>query len=186
MPRDMTTAAANAAEAERIIPIVMVDFDFESGHTRVHSGVSPFVFEGNTYTGLGELGKISTFDENADLQSTGIQLTLSGVDPAKLAIALDTHYQGRTVIVYIGFLSTDHQLIEDPVVLWRGRMDYMTINIGVEAVINITAQNPLADWDRPRERRYNSADQQARYPGDLGFEFVEQSVNEEVLWGAPA
>lgn len=180
----MTAGALTASESEVIRPVIMADLDFSSGHQRLHTGSGNLSYGGNTFSGIGGLGKISSFEENATAQATNIELTLSGVDPDNLSIALGEHYQGRSVIVYIGLLDSGHQLINDPVILWQGRMDNMNIVLGKTATISVTAQNVLADWNRPRVRRYNNDDQQAVYPGDKGFEFVEKSVNKEILWGA--
>jgi hypothetical protein len=182
--RDISTNNADAAGSEVIRPILMADFDFVSGHIRVHTGAGPIGYAGSTFNGIGDFGKISALEENALVQASGLSLTLSGIDPDQLSIALGEHYQGRALILYVGMLDSDLQLVDDPVILWQGRMDTMMITLGGSATITITAQNPLADWDRPRVRRYNNDDQQARYPGDKGLEYVEKTVNKEILWGA--
>jgi hypothetical protein len=41
----------------------------------------------------------------------------------------------------------------------------------------------LADWDRPRVRRYNAADQAITDSADKGFEFVPQMVERNIRWG---
>ncbi len=182
--RDISSNNADAANSERISPILMADFDFVSGHFRVHTGAGPILYAGSTFIGIGDFGKISALEENAMIQASGLSLTLSGIDPDHLSIALSEHYQGRALVVYIGLLDVDLQLIDDPLVLWQGRMDTMSVTLGISATITVTAENVLADWDRPRVRRYNNDDQQALYPGDKGLEFVEQSVQKEILWGA--
>ncbi len=182
--RDMTTDAAAAVSSPVVRPVVLVDMDFESGHVRVHSGVGSLVHEGFNYQGLGTLGKISSLAEQAEIQASSLSFTLSGVDPDRIYTALAEHYQGRSVVLYLALLNEELQLVIEPVVLWQGRMDVMSITLGEIAEITLTANNPLADWDRSRVRRYNNEDQQSIYPDDKGFEFVEQSVNQQILWGA--
>lgn len=184
MSRDMTAAAITAAESEVVRVVLMADLDFESGHFRVHTGAGTLYFLGNPFIGIGDIGKVSELEETAQVQSSGLSLALSGIDPDLLSVALGENYQGRDVVLYLGLLDAGLQLIQDPVTLWRGRMDTMNIVLGETATITVTAKNPLADWDRPRVRRYNNEDQQAKYPGDLGLEFVEKSINKEILWGA--
>ena len=48
----------------------------------------------------------------------------------------------------------------------------------------LTVESRFAAWDRPLVRRYNNADQQTRYPGDKGLEFVEQTAEKQIVWGA--
>jgi len=49
--------------------------------------------------------------------------------------------------------------------------------------IPFTFGGRLVDWERPRIRRYNNADQQVAFTGDKGFEFVPQMVEKELIWG---
>ena len=44
-------------------------------------------------------------------------------------------------------------------------------------------ESRLADWERPRVSRYTDADQQQRFPGDLGCRFAPQMVEKELVWG---
>lgn len=182
--RTLTTDVANALAAENVTPILFVELDFLSGFMRVHSGVGPLTAEGNTYTGVGTLGQVETIEESTELQAYGLRLGLSGIPNTLIGTALNENYQGRAVRVLVGVLNASHALIASPVVVFAGRMDNMQITLGPEtASISLNAENRLIDWDRPRVRRYNNADQQAEYPGDLGFEFVEQMVNKTLFWG---
>ena len=60
----------------------------------------------------------------------------------------------------------------------------MDIKLGKTATVNITAESRLIDWARPRIRRYTNADQNERFPGDKGFEFVSDTTDKEIVWGA--
>jgi hypothetical protein len=55
------------------------------------------------------------------------------------------------------------------------------LNAAASVVKNLESR--LVDWERARVRRYNDADQQAEYPGDLGLQFVEQMVEKQLIWG---
>ena len=50
--------------------------------------------------------------------------------------------------------------------------------------VSVTAESLLADWDRPRVRRYNAEDQRLYYPNDKGFEFVPSLVEKQIVWGS--
>ena len=41
----------------------------------------------------------------------------------------------------------------------------------------------MIDWGRARTIRLSDADQQARFPGDLGFEFGPEATEKEIFWG---
>jgi len=68
--------------------------------------------------------------------------------------------------------------------MFKGRMDTMNIALGKTATITLTAESRLIDWSRPRIRRYTNADQQERFSADKGFEFVSDTVEIEIVWGA--
>ena len=182
--RTLTTDVSNAFNAENVIPVLFVEMDFSSGFLRLNSAVSTYVVEGNNYYGVGLLGKVDKIEESTELQAYGLKLSLSGVPNTLIGTALTENYQGRTVRLFVGTLTPEHVLMADPIVMFSGRMDNMQITLGPDtATIFVNAENRLVDWDRPRIRRYNNADQQSEYPGDLGLEFVEQMVNKTLFWG---
>ena len=172
-----------ASGAEQIRTVMLVSMDFSSGFLRVNSSNKSIVFSGDTYTGVGDLGKIEDIEESINHDSQGIRLTLSGVPSAHISRALGEHYQGRAILVYLALLDSIHELIADPTTVFSGRMDTMPIDAGDTATIMLTAESFLADWDRPRVGRYNDADQQDRYTGDVGLEFLPQTTEKELVWG---
>lgn len=183
MSRDIDASVVTASEGDVIRPILMFDGDFQSGHLRLHSGVGTITYDGNTYAGSGMLGRVSPIDEDVELSASGVRVSLSGIDGSNISVALGEHYQGRMATLYIALLDSAHQIIGEPVILFQGRMDNMNLTLGNQNEVSLTIENPLRDWDRPRERRYNNTDQNANYPADKGLEFVEQSVQKPIYWG---
>lgn len=182
--RTLTSNFASAVAGGNVIPVMMVALDFGSGRMPVHTGVGSFDYAGMTFVGVGTLGKLESIDEGSELQAYGVKMSLRGVPNNVVSIALGEHYQGRSAWIWAAALTEAHVLIGDPVLVFSGRMDNMQIQLGPEtAEVELTAENRLIDWDRPRTRRYNDADQQAEYHGDLGFQFVEQMVNKTLFWG---
>jgi len=164
--------------------IIMVDLDFPAGMVYAHSAVGDIVFNGNTYLGVGDLGGISEIEESGELQAWGVQLELNGLNPALVSIALQEHIQGRAALLRVAFLNPDTlQIIGEPIGPWTGRMDTLDGQIGEKNTLTLSIENRLADWERPRTVRYTNAEQQAQYPGDLGFEFVSEMPNKELVWG---
>src|SRR4051812_14384676 len=68
-----------------VMPAILVDLTFVSGPQYVWSGVGPFEFNGNTYTGAGTLGSIGPIVESITLQADGTTVSLSGIDPGLYA-----------------------------------------------------------------------------------------------------
>jgi len=184
MTRDINAATATASSASTIRPVMFVALEFDSATVRFHSELGDLTFDGDTYTGTGRLGDISPMDEESELARTPITLSLSGLPTDLLGAFLDEHYQGRRATVYLGYFDDNRALVDDPIVLYRGRMNQPQIERGETLRIALTVESRFAAWDRPQVRRYNNADQQSRYPGDKGLEFVEKSANVQVFWGA--
>lgn len=185
MTRDLSApneAAATSTHGYRIV--LFVDLGFDSGTVRVHSDLGDLVWGGNTYTGVGNLGAITEAEEDSELTRTPITLTLSGIPGTIVSAVLNEHYQGRPATVYLGYRDvTTGALADDPFILYRGRMDAPVIDEGEDFKVSIPVESRFAAWDRPNVARYNNADQQSRYPGDLGLEFVEQSTEKQIAWG---
>ena len=179
-----TTGAFDTATADITVrPLTLVRMDFSSGIVSVNSGVSSVDYNGDTYLGVGSLGTIDSVQEGAEVRPYGLSLALSGIPTEYVSISLAEQYQGRDIKVYFALLDEGHQVINDPLLIFHGRMDYMEVDMGDTATIKVVAESLLADWDRPRVRRYNHEDQISEYPSDNGFEFVNQAAEKEVFWG---
>ena len=65
-----------------------------------------------------------------------------------------------------------YAVVADPVEIFKARVNQMNIEAGETATISLTVESRLVDWERRPVRRYNNADQQVAFSGDMGFEFV--------------
>lgn len=183
MSRALTGAVDTAIGGENVPALVFVELDFSSGFVRLTNAGHSMQWAGETWYGAGGVGEIQPVQETGDLQAVGVAMKLSGVDPANISRVLGEHYQGRSCKIWFAPLDTDHQVIADPVLIFTGRIDFMQIELGQTAIITLTAESRLVDWERPRVRRYNHADQIAVYAGDMGFEYIEQMSEKELVWG---
>lgn len=183
--RSLSAGMTSAIAAEVFRPVLLVRLDFSGGVVAANSGVSSLTYNGDTYLGVGNLGSIDAVQEGSDVRAYGLTMQLSGIPSALISIALGEHYQGRDAKVYLGGLDASHALVGNPVLIFNGRIDHMNIEVGDSATIQLSAESRLADWERPRTRRYNHVDQTAEYPSDNGFEFVDQAVSKEIIWGQP-
>ena len=165
-------------------PFLIAKLEFDDGDFLVWSGRGDLVFNSQTYTGVGDLGKISEIEEGIEQRPFGIALEISGIDPSNISLALSEELQNRKAQVWLGFFNSSYVLITSPVLLFKGRMDTMNIKLGKTATIVVTAESRLIDWSRPRIRRYTNADQNERFPGDKGFEFISDTTEKEIVWGA--
>jgi len=183
MSRSISSALVTESqkrEGVRILAIAKLQFD--SGDFRVWSGRGDLTFNGEVYTGIGDLGRISPIEEGIEQRAFGITLELSGIPSTSISLALQEELQNRLAEIWLGFFDPSYQLL-DAALLFRGRMNEMNIEMDKEARIVVTAESRLIDWDRPRVRRFTDADQQEFFPGDLGLQFVSTTTEKEVVWG---
>tara|TARA_R110002050_G_scaffold49597_3_gene115128 strand:+ start:234 stop:869 length:636 start_codon:yes stop_codon:yes gene_type:complete len=186
MSRVLSNAMKEMAVAKVVRPIFLVRMVFDSSQLNIWSGVGDISFDSVTYTGLGDLLSISDIKETSDISATGINVSLSGVKSSLIAIAKDQDYQGRELTVRLGAFNESGSLIADPVIIFSGFMDTMTIaEAGNYSTISIAVENKLVAFERSKVRRYTAEDQKIDHPTDKGFEFVTSIVQKQIIWGRP-
>ena len=183
MTRGLDSATATAAGADAHAPVGLVKLEFEGGDVCLWTGLGTLSYGGDTYTGAGDLGFIGPIDEDTDLTRNTLEVGLRGIPNDIIAIAFNQQYQGRPATVYLGYLDPDTGRLVGPPAAFTGMMDYPTITLGSECQVRIAVEDEFAVLDRPKARRYNGGDQQARHPGDRGLEFVEQATEKQINWG---
>lgn len=184
MSRGMDSLNEGAVESDHVAPIIFADLDFSSGHVRVHSGIGTIAWGGYDWSGLGAFGTVTGLEEKSELARKTITYNLSGVPNDLIGVVLSEDYQGRSAKVYIGFFdTTTYQLLATPELLDSGLMDVSRIKEGKECSVSITAESRISAWSRPVVRRYTDAEQQAKFAGDKGLEFLSQAAQKEIVWG---
>jgi len=187
MSRVLSNAMKEMAVAKVVRPIFLVRMVFDSSQLNIWSGVGNLSFDSVTYTGLGDLLSISDIKETSDISATGINVSLSGVKTSLIAIAKNQDYQGRELTVRLGAFNETGSLIADPVIIFSGFMDTMTIaEAGTYSTISIAVENKLVAFERSKVRRYTAEDQKIDHPTDKGFEFVTSIVQKQIIWGRPS
>lgn len=183
MTRGLTPDFETAINQPVVRWLMFVEMDFASGFVRCSNATHNILWNSVTWLGVGELGGIDAIQENTELGARGMRVTLSGVDNSLAATALGEHYQNRPIRIYGVPLDDQQRMVLEPMQLWSGHMDVMTIALDRDATITVTAENQLAALLVPRERHYNDPDQQAEYPGDLGLGFVAELAVTQLSWG---
>lgn len=191
MTRDVS--AANAAELAKEVlrPVRLIELDFASGFVRAASTPFSVFFDSDgdlsdeEFPGVGDLGTVSGRDESVETKAGRITVTLSGVNPALVSIALNQQYQGRRGSIWRGNLDEDHALVGPPDLEFRGLMDTMPIKLGDAGTISVVLVDRFIRWERAIDNpRYDDADHQLRRPGDTFFSRVPQlTQGQEIVWG---
>ena len=182
--RTVTPALVAAAGAPLVSALLFVELNFASGVLRLTTAGHDVQWNGHTWLGVGVLGSVEAMTEDVSLAATGLKLTLSGVDPAIISIALQEDYQGRDARIWFAAFNDTGALVADPALLNVWRMDNMPVARGETATVELHLESEMAAWDRPRVRRFTDADQKAEHPGDRGLEFVAEMAMRTLSWGA--
>ncbi len=182
MSRGLDAAIEAAFGGKYLRPIAFVELQFDVGTEYLHDHIGAITWNSQTWTGVGELGRIDPIEEAEDGTPHGMQLSLSGLDATFVAETLQNDYFGRPVILYLSALDTDGSLVATPDEVWRGKIDIMEGNLGGEIVL--VAESEDADFQRENGELFSDAQLQADFPGDLLLEFAEQMRDARVLWGS--
>ena len=188
MARSITTAFKNAIKSSVVRPLLAVELEFSTGTLRFWNGYGDLTMTAggasNTFTGLGALMGVSAIAESDQIEAIGASLSLTGIKSSFISTALSGNYTNRNASIFLGVFDTSKSVIADVYTLFKGKMDIMKIDEGPEsATITLNLENRLIALDRPLNRRFTHEDQQERFSGDLGLEFVPDLQDKEIIWG---
>lgn len=184
MNREIDDQSLAAAESQNPRPFLTIELDYPDGAVRASSLAYNVVIDGNEFLGLSVLGTLSEITEGSEQQSYGVTATLAGVPGNFSAYLTNQDVQGRLATICLGFVNAKHQVIGEMTTVFVGRMDTQDIQAGKTSAVQVAIESLFIDWERPRSRRYTDVDQQFRYPGDVGFEYVAAVANMTIKWGA--
>jgi hypothetical protein len=178
--RDLTGAMAAAIQAGTVYPAIFYEGEFVNPadetqtFLRLWSGVSTITWNGQNWTGAGNLLGISGVRESTGLRANAFEVWLTGMSSALISTALSAARKNRSGKLWLALFDASRNLLADPYLQKRGRLDTIPIeDSGTTARIAARYEDRLAAPGVPRERRYTSADQALRDPADKGFEYVE-------------
>ena len=184
MARALTAGMLAAMATGVLRPLILYEGEFSGGTVRLFSGYGTLDWNGNTFTGSGQMLNITAIQEVSGLQAINFTVSLNGELPSLIALALGQVRRGKSGSVWLGLLDDSNALIADPFLCFKGRADRPDIVPDpAHTVISVAYESRLIDASRRRERRYTSEDQQIDYPDDKGFDFVPALQDAQFTWG---
>ena len=87
-------------QADKTSIFVAVQLKFDSEVIRVWNGIDNLALDGNTYLGAGTLLGISDIEDDSELSSKGLSISLAGMDENIINLALSQNYQNRQVTIF--------------------------------------------------------------------------------------
>ena len=198
MPRNLSAAVAAAIASGTVRLALFVQVAFADNTLNFFSGVgtitpagppalptSSFPY-GSAFTGLGWLAKISSIPQTTKVQAQNITLSLSGIPANLVSEATAQVRMSGTAVIWLGFFDSSWNLLKDPVQIFSGALDVPSLTDGGDtSTIAITCENSLISLNLAPNRRFDDADQQIYFPGDLGMSFVDALANLQLFWPAP-
>ncbi len=187
MARDLAAALLTEFTAAALRPIAFVEVEMSTGEfVRVWSGIGEREWGGETYQGVGGLGRIaSPIEESGQVNASGVTFELSGIPSALIQPSLPYLRQGLPCRLWVVAMTEAGALVGDPdVPFYVGLTDALDIaDSGDESTISLHTENRLIDLERPRVRRFTTEDQRLTDPDDKGFEFVPGLQDVQIQWG---
>lgn len=161
-------------------------FDFADYPTRLWPGFGDIESGGYTWTGYGDLVAIQEVQIPQGFVAAKTTFQLSGVSPdiVREAKGSETLVKGRRAILYLQYFDEDYAPLGSPWPVNLMVMDQLSFAAdGPEKrTITLSCETPFVTRRRPRYSYLTDTDQQQRYPGDRGLEFIPELSNKQVTW----
>ena len=181
--RDLNSDISNRLSNDNQNIAYAVDLEFDSGELNLWTGVGDFTSGSKTYTGAGELLTISNIEETNELASTNLTISISGLNSDIVSYATTEDYQNRPITLKLFFFHAGTTEEINSMILFKGRMDTLTVNDGDTFSVTITAENKLIDLTRPKNLYFTPETQEFLHSGDKGLEFVPKIQEQRINWG---
>ncbi len=183
MSRGLSSPQQTASAGRHRQVALLIEMIFDSGTLRLTTAPWDVIVGADTYYRSNRPGYIKPLAESSGSME-GLEFGLSGLNSGFVDIAAGEPAKGRVVKLYKLYLDADsNQAIGSPVLYWVGRIRSMPIvESNSEASITVQVEHYDAQLSRPAPLRYNNADQQRLYAGDLGCEFAEEMAEKKIIW----
>jgi hypothetical protein len=165
-------------------PALLFEGTFTSGTVHLWTGLYTLAWNSQSWTGLGNLIGISSVDESSDIKGQSCTVSLSGVDTSLRARIQDELRSGAPCIVRLLLFDTGGNVIADPKVAFRGRLDTGSIDETnpERPVLSVVFEHELSRLETPNEWRYTDAHQQSLHPGDTGLSRIAELQDKVFTW----
>lgn len=203
MPRDLTEAALDAIQRRRSDTCDLIYMDLPNAALRLALAHQPIRFpvavggDGELYEPVGGAVVPGPVEETPDLDGQGQEVQFVAVDPEGNFVPelLKASHFNRDFAhhrVHFHDSGPDAGRVKAAYTMFAGKMngrvlvdDVVDENL-VEpgtVIVRFRALSPLALLDVVRNIRTNLESHQRWYPGDLGFQHVQEMQSHSVYWG---
>lgn len=174
MPRSISGPLLTALSGAQVYLAILAQIQFKSMTSYVWTGSGSLSYGGNTYLGIGSLGKVGPLTETNDRKAGSVTVTLGGIDPTLLNESLTDIQTMAPATLLLAAFDGNGNLVGTPLTLFAGVVGKPTVQPGAaEISITLNLETRLKQLQRASNRRYTAADQNLYFPGDTFFHWVE-------------
>jgi hypothetical protein len=185
--KTFSTAAKAAIVAGTAIVVGAVQITPRDGGDpiRVWGGYGVFAILGHPFLPLGDRGLAQQTSGAIGGVAQGMTLTLSGVEPAALALLDPDEVRNASVVVYRLIFAGDGKTLLDTQVFDRGRGDTLDTveTIGGPAAIKYAVESAARGLGRSGARMRSDSDQRLINPTDGYFKNTAYAAEKALAWG---
>jgi len=181
MPRNLSTALKAALSASQIEFYHLVRFDFA---VPVYYTTAPrdITYKGNVYVSNAYISKIPDFTETLKIKPNTFSFETSGVSLLMQALSLDPDKINTELYIY-----RHYPAVNETVLINKGFIDGYD-DAGEDrdkgkSTISWKIANHWSNWDQSNDFLLTDANQQARFPGDEGLEYIAVTEFFGRSWG---
>jgi hypothetical protein len=185
--KTIASDAMAAIEAGEAIVTGAVQITPRVGGTpiRLWGGYGVIQIDGNDYQPLGDRGLAQQTAGAIGGVAQGMTLTLSGIEPAALALLDPDEVKGSSVVVYRLIFASDGLTLLDAHIFDRGRGDAVDTNevIGGPASLEFAVESTARGLGRSGVRQRADYDQRLINPDDGYFKNTGYAPEKMLYWG---
>lgn len=170
---------------------LLIEMQFLSGTLRLATSRSAIDYAGQTFVATGLLGAIEEIVDKAT-EISAQRFTVTGCDPAVMAIVLGEQVRGRPCIIRSAWLHVDTEALLEAPIIWTGNLDTVTPThdpVSKTASVAVVANHRGVLFNRAKPVRYTHADQQRVAAAssvvsgpDMALEYIVVQSMEESIW----
>jgi hypothetical protein len=163
--------------------VYLCEIDHPTGIVRLNSGVLPVVWGGYTFKALGVLGSVTGLTQSMSPQSQEVVLSLASpmLDDDSSNI-ISQSVAGRFAFVWQSFLTPEWKPISDGIQLANITMDSLDVSIEESGQQALQIKGYMTQFAARRVMPvyYSNENQQARFPGDTGFDRMAELADKAI------
>lgn len=140
------------------------------------------VWKGDTYKGVGILGRISGISKTTTLEVKQITLSLRGVPPTSTEF-LSATVRNRSVKIWLAAISRN-KVVGEPFLLIDDLMDFQKLRINDDGTATLEITINVGFWtiERAVNKAWTHEAQIAKFPDDTGLSQIPLLANKQSNW----